>query len=413
MIRVCILRPIETYNKYLDNMLGEGGFAYVSKGRELARRGYRVVNLSIGQPDSPTPDNVIDEAIRALKVEKFTKYTETKGIPELREAIADYLNERYGSNVNPDEVIVSPGAKGAIFLALTAYLRRGDKVIVPEPTYPAYSEIAKLMGAEPVFVSFRFNVRDGFYIDIEDIEKLIDDKTRMIIINNPHNPTGTLFDTKFLDELVEIARRKKILILADEIYDNFIYEGEFKSLLSYSDWRDWLLYVNGFSKVFSMTGWRMGYLIVDQRVSQALKNLAVNIWGCPVSFAQKAAAKGLKDPETWIWVKQLVDKYRRARDVLYDGLTKIPKIEVWRSKATFYMLPRVKRILEETGLTDEEFVNYIIENYYLILLPGSAFPAETSKFYVRFSFATSIEEVEEGVRRFREAVESLLSRSKK
>lgn len=406
-------RPSETYVKFLDNMLGEGGFAYVAKGRELAKRGYKVINLSIGQPDSPTPDNVIDEAVNALKVEKFTRYTETKGIPELREAVANYLNERYGSDVKPDEVIISPGAKGALFLALASYLRKGDRIIVPEPTYPAYSEIARFLGAEPVFISFKFDPKNGFYIDIEDLERLIDDKTRIIVINNPHNPTGAVFDPSFLDEVVEFAKRKKILILADEIYDNFVYEGQFKSLLSYGDWRDWLLYVNGFSKVFSMTGWRLGYLVVDQKASNALKNLAVNIWGCPASFVQKAALRGLKDPDTWVWVKQLVDRYRVARDTLFEGLIKVPKIEVWRSKATFYMFPMVKRILEETGLRDEELVNYVIEKYCLILLPGSAFPAETSRFYVRFSFATSIDEIIEGVRRFGEAIETLLYKSKK
>jgi len=405
---------VNFYKEVIVDMLGEGGFVYIARGRELAKRGYKVVNLSIGQPDVPTPDSVIDEAVRALKYEKFTGYTETAGIPELREAIADYLNERYGSDVKPDEVIVGPGAKGPIFLAVAAYIREGDEIIVPEPTYPAYSEAARLFNAKPVYVTIEFRGRDeGFALDLDAIERSITKHTRAIVINNPHNPTGAVFSEKELDSLVELARKHNLLIIADEIYDNFVYEGRFKSLISYPDWRDWLIYVNGFSKTFSMTGWRLGYLVVKREVAQVLRRLAVNIWGCPASFVQKAAVRALKDPEVWAWVDKLVKRYREMRDLMYEGLSSVPYIEVWRSRGAFYIFPRVSKLLEEIGMSDEELVNYLIDNYYLILLPGSAFPAQSSKNYLRFSFATNREEVEEGVKRFREAVEELLSRSKK
>ncbi len=402
--------PIKGYKALIENMLGEGGFVYIAKGRELAKKGYRVINLSIGQPDEPTPDNVIDETIRALKIEKFTRYTETPGIPELRQAIADYLNERYGSDVRADEVIVGPGTKGVLFLAIAAYLGEGDEIIVPEPTYPVYSEAAKLFGAKPVFVSLEFNSSEGFKLDIEAIEKLITPRTKMIVINNPHNPTGAVFSEEEIDALVEIARKHRVLILADEIYDNFVYEGGFKSLISYPDWREWLVYTNGFSKTFSMTGWRLGYMVVKREVAQVLRRLAVNIWGCPASFVQKAGVKALRDPDTWKWVDRLVARYREMRDIMYDGLNGIRGVEVWKSRGAFYMFPRVTKLLNEINMSVEEFINYLIDNHQLIILPGSAFPADSSKNYVRFSFATSREEIVEGVKRFREAVEELLEK---
>ncbi len=395
-------------------MLGEGGFAYIARGRELAKRGYKVINLSIGQPDVPTPDNVIDEAVRALKIEKFTRYTETPGIPELREAIADYLNERYGSDVKPEEVIVGPGAKGPLFLTIAAYLREGDEIIVPEPTYPVYSEAAKLFGAKPIFISLEFRGSDeGFSLDINAIENAITNKTKAIVINNPHNPTGAIFSEKELDTIAEIARKHNILVIADEIYDNFVYEGKFKSFLSYPDWRDWLVYINGFSKTFSMTGWRLGYMVVKREVAQILRRLAVNIWGCPTSFVQKAGVKALRDPETWEWVDKLVKRYREMRDLMYEGLKDVEGVETWKSRGAFYIFPRVIKLLEKTGMTVEDLVNYLIDHHQLIILPGSAFPAQTSKYYVRFSFATNKEEIIEGVKRFREAVEELLSKAEK
>ncbi len=403
-------RPVDNYKELLENMLGEGGFIYIARGRELAKKGYRVVNLSIGQPDVPTPENVIDSAVYALKNEKFTRYTETPGIPEVREAVAEYLNNRYGSDVSWEEVIMGPGTKGVLFLAIASYLREGDEIIVPEPTYPVYSEAAKLFGAKPVFISLNFDEEHGFKLDIEAIENAITPRTRMIVINNPHNPSGAVFTPEEIDHLVEIVRRHKILILADEIYDNFIYDGKFKSFISYPDWREWLIYTNGFSKTFSMTGWRLGYMVVDKKIASVLRKLAVNIWGCPTSFIQKAGVTALKDPETWKWVEGLVKRYRDMRDLMYEGLKGLEGVEVWRSRGAFYMFPRVKKLLEKIDMSVEELINYLIDHYQLIVLPGSAFPEKTSREYVRFSFATSRDEVVEGVKRFREAVEELLNK---
>ncbi len=403
--------PTLKYRSVIPFLKGEGGFAFIARGRELAAKGYKVVNLSIGQPDVPTPENVIDSAVYWLKEKKFTAYTETAGIPDLRQAIADYLNERYGADVKWEEVVVTPGTKGAIFLALSAYLEPGDEIIVPEPSYPAYPEGAKILSAKPVYVPLKFMGRDkGFELDIEKIEEVITPKTKMIVINNPHNPSGALFTPKELDKLFEIAREHKIMILADEIYDNFVYEGEFKSLISYPDWREYLIYTNGFSKTFSMTGWRLGYVVVRKEVASILSKLAVSMWGCPVSFAQKAAITALKDPETWEWVKALSKRYAEMRNLLYNEISKVKGVEVWRSRGAYYLFPRINKLLEEINMNVEQFVDYIIDHHYLIILPGTAFPDKAGRDYIRFSFATNKESIIEGAKRFREAVEKLLSK---
>jgi aspartate aminotransferase len=405
-----MVSPTLRFREIIPSLRGEGGFAFIARGRELAAKGYNVVNLSIGQPDVPTPDNVIESAVYWLREKKYTAYTETSGIPELRKAVAEYLNERYGSDVDWREVVITPGTKGAIFLSLAAYLNPGDEIIVPEPSYPAYPEGARILGAKPAYVPLRFSSSEGFKLDIEGIRERINDKTRIIVVNNPHNPTGALFTPKELDELVDLARERELLILADEIYDNFVYEGEFKSLISYPDWRDFLIYTNGFSKTFSMTGWRLGYVVVRREVAEMLSKIAVSIWGCPVSFGQKAAITALKDPETWDWVRKLSKRYAEMRDLLYEGLRDVEGVEAWRSRGAFYLFPRVRKLLDKLGMNVDEFVDYIIDHHYLIILPGTAFPDTAGKDYIRLSFATNKEAIMEGVRRFKEAVEELLSK---
>ena len=404
------MEPTLRLRGIISNLRGEGGFAFLAKARELKENGKPVVNLSIGQPDVPTPDPVIEEAVKALSEDKFTGYTETPGIPEIRKAIAEYLNERYGADVSWEEVVVTPGTKGAIFLALSAYLDYGDEIIVPEPSYPAYPEGTKILGGKPVYVPLEWRgPSKGFGLDLEKIEETITSRTKFIVVNNPQNPTGALFSPKELEELTEIARRHGVMILADEIYDNFVYDdAEFESLISMPGWREWLVYTNGFSKTFSMTGWRLGYVVVRREVARLLSKIAVSVWGCPVSFGQKAAVRALRDPDVWKWVEKLSKRYGEMRQVLYEELSKTPGVEAYLSRGAYYLFPRIKQVEEETGLSTEEIVNYIVNNYYLIILPGGVFPDKAGKDFIRFSFATNRKAVSEGGKRFRQAITSLL-----
>ena len=391
----------------IGGLRGEAGFVYIARAREVAaRKGIEVISFGVGQPDIPTFDHIIEAGKRALD-ERFTGYTETAGIPELREAIADYLNERYGAGVRPSEVIVTTGAKTAIFLALAAYLDPGDEIIVPEPSYPAYPEVARALGAVPRFVPLRWlGAGRGFELDVEALEEAVTPRTKMLVLTNPHNPTGAVFPPGQVDEVMELARRRGIIVLADEIYDNFVYEGGFRSVLSHSDWRDYVLYVNGHSKTFSMTGWRLGYLVAREEVARRLTRLAVNIYSCAPSISQKAGVAALRGP--WEPVRRMVEEFRRRRDVVVEELGRVPGFEVYRPSGAFYVFPRVQGLLDQIGMGTEEFVDHMLEERGVVMLPGTVFPERAGEGFLRLSYAVSVERIREGIRRVREEVERLL-----
>ncbi|BAA81260.2 aspartate aminotransferase [Aeropyrum pernix K1] len=373
---------------------GETAFAYLAVARKLIQEGRRVISFGIGQPDFPTPHHIREAAKKALD-EGFTGYTETAGIPELREAIAWYLNSRYGADVSPEEVIATTGAKTAIFLGMALYLRPGDEVIIPDPSYYAYAQVAKLFGARPVYVPMKFEPGLGFRFDIEGIERAVSEKTRMIVVNNPHNPTGSVFPPDQVEAIHDIARRRGLIILADEIYDNFLYtEKPFKSTLSLPDWRENLVYVNGFSKTFSMTGWRLGYVVLRREVIPKALDLAVTIYSCPPSIAQKAGVAALRGD--WGPVREMVEEFRSRARILYDILSQAEGIEPYLPEGAFYMFPRVAGLLRKTGLSVEQLAEKLLYSYGVLVLPGTSFPESVGREHVRLSFATATSDVKEG-----------------
>ncbi len=390
----------------IGELLGEAAFDYIAKARQLQQQGVDVISFGVGQPDIPTFDHIIEAGIEALK-ERFTGYTETAGIPELRKAIADYLNERYTAGVDPDEVIVTTGAKTAIFITVAAYTEPGDEIIVPEPSYPAYPEVARALGAKPVFVPLKWLGPDrGFALDIEKIREAITERTKMLVLNNPHNPTGTLFTPKQIEELFELAREHNIIILADEIYDNFVYDGTFKSILTLNGWKDYVIYVNGHSKTFSMTGWRLGWLVAEKEVARRLKRFAVNVYSCATSISQKAGVAALRG--SWEPVRKMVEEFRRRRDVVVEELRKVPGFEVAVPRGAFYIFPRVAKLLEQISMTTEEFVEHLLYSRGVVTLPGTVFPDKAGAGFLRLSYAISVERIREGVARIREEAEKLL-----
>ncbi len=392
----------------LDQLGGEAAFTYLARAKELASRGVKIFNFGIGQPDIPTFNHIIDAAKEALD-SRFTGYTETVGIYELREALSTHLNSRYGCDVKPSEIVVTPGAKCALFLSIAAYLREGDEIIVPEPSFPAYPEIAKFLGAKPVYVPLKWLGREcGFKLDIDAIERSISSKTKMIVINNPHNPTGALFSSSEVEQIIEIARKKNVMILSDEIYDHFVYDDAgFKSFLSFPDWRDYIVYVNGFSKTYSMTGWRLGYIVARREVIPKLSVLAVNVYSCATSFVQKAAISALQKSENDI--KKMIEIFKKRRDLMCSKLSNINGLEVWASKGAFYVFPNISRILKECRVDVEKFVNHLLMNYGVVVLPGTAFPDKFGKDFLRLSFATDLTTIDEGINKMGECVNNLMS----
>ncbi len=386
---------------------GESAFSYLPIIRKLQNQGKKVISFGIGQPDFPTPDHIKNAAKAALD-DNFTGYTETQGIPELREAVANYLNSRYGSDVKSEEVIITPGTKTAIFMTAAAYMRQNDEAIIIEPSYYAYAQVVKLFGGIPKFVSLDFEPNKGFSLNVEKIEKQVSNHTRMIFINNPHNPTGAVFSKDQLDQLVELARKKNIIIVADEIYDNLIYRGNFKSLISYPEWRDNLLYINGFSKTFSMTGWRLGYLVARKELMPRFNDLAVSLYSCATSFVQKAGVIALNGD--WAPVRSMVEEFNRRAQVLYDILKNAEGFEPYLPQGAFYMFPRISSILRKTNLTVKDFVNLLLEKTGVLVLPGDAFPDKAGKEFVRFSYATSMESIKEGAERIVEFTKDIFKK---
>ena len=400
-------KPTLDLNPVVYDITGESAFTYLARAKALAEQGMDIVSFGIGQPDLPTPKHIREAAKRALD-EGFTGYTEAAGIRPLREAIADYLNTRYETDVKVDEIVVATGAKTAIFMGMAAFIRPGDEVIIPEPSYPLYAQVTKLFGGRPVYVPLSWHGgQEGFMLDLELIEANITEKTRMIVLNNPHNPTGAVFTSGEVEELLSLARNKGLVILADEVYDNFVYDGiSFHSVLSASDWRDYVVYINGFSKTFAMTRWRLGYIVVRSEIIDRILDLATNIYSCATSFAQKAAIEGLRGP--WEPVKEMVSLFEKRRDLLYELLSEVPGFDVWRSPGAFYMFPNVEEAIEATKMKNsKELADTLLERYGVVVLPGTAFPDKAGEGFLRFSFSVDFADIRKGVARIKKAIEEL------
>lgn len=390
-------------NPLLNDLIGETAFSYIAKARQVEKRkGIKVISFGVGQPDFDTFSYIKDAAKNALD-EGFTGYTEAAGIPELRRAIADYLNESYNAGVNEENVIVTTGAKTAIVLAMGAVSHQGGEIIIPEPTYYAYSQAAKVFGAKPVFVPMEWSKEEGFQINIDKVIERVTDKTTAIVVNNPNNPTGTVYKREDIKALLDIAKDKRLAVVSDEVYEKFVYDDVFTSITSFDGWLESGILVNSFSKTFSMTGWRLGFLVADKSVTNKLVSLAVNTYSCAPSFVQKAGVAALRGD--WTEVKAMVDKFKERRDLLYSLLKDLPGFEPNLPKGTFYMFPRVQKLLDTLSLTEEELANRLLEEVGVVVIPGTAFPDKAGKGFIRFSYATSKMNIKEGVERIKAFIE--------
>ncbi|BBG23812.1 pyridoxal phosphate-dependent aminotransferase [Sulfuracidifex tepidarius] len=386
----------------VQELAGESTLVYQEIARKVSKeKGIKTINFGIGQPDLVTFKRIRDSAITALQ-DGFTGYTPALGIDELREKIAQYLN-RYG-DVKKDNVIVTPGAKTALFLGFILFVNPGDEVIVDDPSFYSYAEVIRLLGAKPVFL--RLNMREnGFSHDLKSLEELITPRTKMIVINNPHNPTGSLFDPHEIERIMEISKERKIILMSDEIYDNFVYEGKMKSALEDPDWKDYVIYINGFSKTFSMTGWRLGYVAAREDIIKKMGVLAGNIYTCATSFAQKGAIASF---DSFDEVKDMIELFRKRRDVMYSELQKVKKIKVIKPQGAFYMFPYMGDLLRAMGMEIKDFSVELIKSKGVITIPGEVFPKDVGKDHVRLSFAVKEQDIKEGVKKIAEFVDERL-----
>ena len=367
----------------------ETAFEAAARARALEATGVDVIHLEIGEPDFDTPVNVREAAKRALDA-GWTHYGPPLGLPALRDAIAADLNSRRGLTIDPANVVVTPGAKPIMHYAITALAGPGDEVIYPDPGFPIYESMASFVGARPVPIAL--SEAHGFRLDVDELRSLVTDRTRLIIFNSPANPTGGVLARADLEAIAAIAIERDIPVLADEIYGRIIYEGEHISIASLPGMAERTILLDGFSKTFAMTGWRLGFAAVPPGLVPAFSRLIINSVSCTSVFSQIAAIEALTGPQEA--VDTMVEEFRTRRSLIVDGLNALPGVRCLRPAGAFYAFPNVSG----TGMTGTEFADRMLKDAGVSVLGGNAF-GRVGVDHVRVSYANSQENLRRALER--------------
>jgi aspartate aminotransferase len=378
------------YAERMSQLGTETAFEVLAKARAREAKGKTIVHLEIGEPDFDTPASIRAAAIRAIE-EGYTHYGPSAGLPEVREAIAAYIAKDRGLPVAMDQVVVTPGGKPVLTFAVLACVDPGDEVIVPNPGFPIYESAVRFAGGKPVDLPLR-EERD-FRFGAADIEPLLTKKTKMLILNSPHNPTGSVLAPRDLDEIAALVRGKDIFVLSDEIYSKILYEGTHESIATRPDMAERTILLDGFSKTYAMTGWRLGYGVMNPTLAKHVARLATNVYSCATSFVQRAAPTALNGPQDD--VKAMLAEFERRREVIVQGLNAIPGVRCAKPAGAFYVFPNVTGL----GMKSSRMEQALLEDAGVAALSGTAF-GSNGEGYVRFSYANSIENIREGLRRF-------------
>lgn len=369
----------------------ESAFKILARARELERSGREVVHLEIGQPDFPTPSHVVEAAARALREGK-TGYGPSPGIPELRTAIAEDAGRRRGVSFDPAQVIVTPGAKPVIFYAVHSLAGEGDEVIYPDPGFPMYASVIAHSGATPV--PLLLHESTGFRFDPVELRAKLTPRTRLVILNSPHNPTGGALAPDDLAVIAEEANRRDFAVLSDEIYNRFLYDGSFHSIAALPGMKERTIILDGFSKSYSMTGWRLGYAIVPPFLADGFELYNVNIVSCAATFSQHAAIEAIRGPQTC--VEEMVAEFRRRRDYLVRELDGLPGFRCAPPRGAFYAFPGVAG----TGLSSIELARRLLDEAGVAVLAGNSF-GQGGEGYLRLSYASSMKNLEKAVEKMK------------
>ncbi|RLF43235.1 MAG: pyridoxal phosphate-dependent aminotransferase, partial [Thermoplasmata archaeon] len=305
----------------------ESAFEVLARAKALEAQGKEIVHLEIGEPDFDTPDNIREAAVKAIW-DGYTHYGPAQGLPELREAIARVVSKDKGIDVSPDEVVVTPGAKPIMFFAMLALVNEGDEVIYPNPGFPIYESVIEFLGAKAV--PLKLEEQREFCFDAAELAKLVSPRTKMIIINSPQNPTGGVLSKEDLEAIADVARKNNIWVLSDEVYSKILYEGEHISIAALPGMREHTIILDGYSKTYAMTGWRLGYGIMPKELAAALTQLQINATSCTCSFTQVAGIEGITGDQSA--AIKMVEEFKRRRDVIVDGLNRIPGIKCLKPK---------------------------------------------------------------------------------
>jgi len=382
--------------KIADGMyriLGEGAFEYLAKAQALEREGKKVLHFEIGQPDFPTPQHIKDSAYEAIE-NNITGYVSATGTLELKQAIQDEIEQTRGFRPSIEQILVLPGAKPGIFLTMMGLVNPGEEIIYPDPGFPTYGSVVKYIGAGDVPVVLR--EENEFRLSPEDIEEKITSKTKLIILNSPQNPTGSVMTKTEIERVAEIAEENEIFLFSDEIYSKMLYESTFHTPSVRDEAKERTIVLDGFSKSYSMTGWRLGYVIGPEAIIERMGTLMINSLSCTTAFVQKAgvtALKGTQEP-----LREMMKAFQERRDAIVKGLNDIPNFSCLSPQGAFYTFPNIN----DTGMNSRDMADHILYNAAVCCLPGSAF-GPGGEGYLRFSYATSVETINQAMKQIKES----------
>jgi aspartate/methionine/tyrosine aminotransferase len=378
----------------MGRMGTESAFEVLARAQELEEQGRKVVHLEIGEPDFDTPAHIVEAANAALH-DGHTGYSPAGGIPELRQSVAGFFARTRGVEVPADRIVVTPGAKPIMFYAMLALCDEGDEVLYPDPGFPMYESIAAFAGATPVPVPLR--EERGFRVDPDELGSLITDRTRLVVLNSPHNPCGSASSREDVERIAEVVRDRDLYVLSDEMYWAIRYEGEHASIAALDGLTDRTILLDGCSKTFAMTGWRLGFAALPAELVEPVTRLIINSVSCTATFVQKAAVAALDGP--WEPVEAMRSEFRVRRDAIVDGLERLPGVSCTEPQGAFYAFPNVRGL----GGSSKDLSRYLLEEAGVACLWGTAF-GRGGEGYLRLSYANSIDNISAAL----EAIEAAL-----
>ncbi|HDQ15570.1 MAG TPA: pyridoxal phosphate-dependent aminotransferase [Bacteroidetes bacterium] len=380
-------------SKGSNRIYGEAAFEVLAKAQELERQGKEILHFEIGEPDIETPENIAQAGINAIKNKK-THYTPSIGILELRKAVQDEVEETRGYRPDLDQIVIAPGLKPGIFFSMLATVNPGDEVIYQDPGYPTYGSVTSFLGAKGILIPLL--EENEFRMDPNDIKSNITNDTKLIIVNSPQNPTGSVMTKSELDEIAELAEKYDVFVISDEIYSKMTYDTEHYSTTFMDKAKERTILLDGFSKYYAMTGWRLGYVVAPVKVARRLQDFLVSAVSCTANFTQWAGVEALKGDQSFI--PEMMHRFKEKRDRIVNGLNSIQGFSCLFPKGAFYAFPNV----QETGMTSEECADHLLYNAGVAALPGTAF-GPYGEGYLRFSYATTLENIDKSIEKIKES----------
>jgi len=372
----------------------ETAFEVLARAKAMEAKGREIIHLEIGEPDFDTPRNIIDATIKALN-EGYTHYGPSAGLPEARKTFAEFITADRGVEVGPENVVITPGAKPILFFSIMALCGKGDEVIYPNPGFPIYESVINFSGAKPVPIPLR--EEKAFSFDLDEMKGLVNDKTKLIIINSPHNPTGGVLTSDDMKGIAELAEKYDAWILSDEVYSKMIYEGEHVSIYDYPEVKDRTILLEGHSKTYAMTGWRLGYGVMPVVLADQISKLQTNSNSCTASFIQRAGIEAITGDQTAS--RKMMAEFKARRDLIVDGLNEIEGFTCLKPKGAFYVFPNITG----TGMKSKQLEEHLLEKAGVAGLSGTSF-GKYGEGYLRFSYANSRENLKKALAKIAEAL---------